>query len=56
MSILLFVVSALHTLSIHHFSKTIPYIKQTPKVMSVLLSLQLLKEKAVSVALDRQAL
>lgn len=54
MSTILFVASVLFTLNIHHFSKTIPYIMQTPKAMFVLPFLQLLKEKAVSVALDRQ--
>lgn len=54
MSIILFVASVLYTLSVHHFSKTIPYIRQTSKAVFALPSLQLLKEKAVSVALDRQ--
>lgn len=55
MSIILFVACVLFTLSIQHFSKTIPYITQTPKAMFVLPFLPLLKEKAVSVALDRQS-
>lgn len=54
MSIFLFVASVLYTLSIHCFLKTIPYIMQTLKATIVLQSQQLLKEKAVSVALDRQ--
>lgn len=54
MSNILFVASVLFTLSIHHSSKTSPYIKQAPKAVFVLLFLQLLKERAVSVALDRQ--
>lgn len=56
MSIILFVASVLYTLSIQHFSKTIPYIMQTPKAMFVLPFPQLLKGKAASVALDRQRL
>lgn len=55
MSITLFVVSVLFTLSIHHFSKTIPYIMQTPEAKSVLPFVWLPEENTAAVTLDRRS-